>query len=120
MLGLHLGNTDAGNDPTSQTTRRAYDLLAQGFGQGFSGPAARRRQAARAPATRRRSRRSTGRACGGTPGVAAVAPPRLSPSGDVATISAYPTTSPQSTQTEQLVKHLRRDVIPPLEQRSRA
>ena len=37
-LGLRLGNTDAGNDPKGQTTRKAYDLLAQGFGKGFSGP----------------------------------------------------------------------------------
>ena len=32
------GSSDAGNDPTSFTTRRAYDLLAQGFGPGFNGP----------------------------------------------------------------------------------
>ena len=37
-LSLRLGNTDAGNDPKGQTTRKAYDLLAQGFGKGFSGP----------------------------------------------------------------------------------
>ena len=50
----------------------------------------------------------------GTPGIALVTPARVSPSGEVATISAYPTTSPQSTSTEQLVKHLRADVIPQL------
>src|SRR5579862_5895477 len=37
-LSLHLGNTDAGNDPPGQTTHKAYDLLSQGFGKGFSGP----------------------------------------------------------------------------------
>ena len=37
-LGLRLGQSDAGNDPTSFTTRRAYDLLASGFGAGFNGP----------------------------------------------------------------------------------
>ena len=37
-LGLRLGTSDAGNDPASHTTRQAYDLLAQGFGQGFNGP----------------------------------------------------------------------------------
>ncbi len=116
VLSLHLGNTDAGNDPRSQTTRQAYDLMSHGFGQGFSGPLVlaielphARDSAALEPliATLRRS-----------PGVAAVAPPRISPSGDVATVVAYPTTSPQSTQTEQLVRHLRRDVIPLLEQRT--
>ena len=35
---LRLGNSDAGNNPPGQTTRQAYDLLAQGFGPGFNGP----------------------------------------------------------------------------------
>src|SRR6185295_11774727 len=38
VFALRLGVADAGNDPTSQTTRRAYDLLAEGFGPGSSGP----------------------------------------------------------------------------------
>src|SRR3954454_5410900 len=36
-LGLRLGSSDAGQDPPSQTTRKAYDLLAKGFGAGFNG-----------------------------------------------------------------------------------
>ncbi len=38
MFSMRLAFTDAGNDPTSLTTRQAYDLLAQGFGPGFNGP----------------------------------------------------------------------------------
>jgi RND superfamily putative drug exporter len=38
MTGLRLGFGDAGNRPTTDTTRRAYDLLADGFGPGFNGP----------------------------------------------------------------------------------
>jgi putative drug exporter of the RND superfamily len=116
VFRVHLGNTDAGNDPRNQTTRKAYDLLAQGFGQGFSGPllvAVQLRHAGDVAALQPLTA-----ALRQTPGVAAVTPPRISPSGDVATVAAYPTTSPQSTQTEQLVRHLRRDVIPPLEQRT--
>ena len=37
-LSIRLGNSDAGNDSTQQTTRRAYDLLSRGFGPGFNGP----------------------------------------------------------------------------------
>ncbi len=37
-LALRLGSSDAGNDPQSFTARRAYDLLAEGFGKGFNGP----------------------------------------------------------------------------------
>jgi putative drug exporter of the RND superfamily len=110
---LRLGNTDAGSDPKGQTTRKAYDLLAQGFGKGFSGPLL---VAIKLPATGDATalvRFSS--ALRQTPDVVAVSPPRVSPSGDVATISAFPETSPQSTQTESLVTHLRRDVIPPIE-----
>ena len=116
VLSLRLGNTDAGNDPRGQTTRRAFDLLAHGFGQGFSGPLLvavklpRPGDTGALPPLVAALRR--------TPGVAAVAPPRLGPGGDVATVSAYPATSSQSRQTEELVRHLRRDVIPPLERRT--
>ena len=36
-LSLRLGSSDAGQDPASSTTRKAYDLLAKGFGPGFNG-----------------------------------------------------------------------------------
>jgi putative drug exporter of the RND superfamily len=35
---LRLGSSDASNDPAGQTTHRAYELLAKGFGEGFNGP----------------------------------------------------------------------------------
>ena len=35
---MRLGFGDAGNEPTSSTTRRAYDLLAKRFGPGSNGP----------------------------------------------------------------------------------
>src|SRR5206468_1215964 len=38
MFSIRLGVADQGNDPSSLTTRRAYDLLAKGFGRGFNGP----------------------------------------------------------------------------------
>jgi putative drug exporter of the RND superfamily len=112
-LGLRLGNTDAGNDPRSQTTRRAYDLLARGFGKGFNGPllvVAKLPRPGDATALERLAV-----ALRRTPDVAAVTPARVSASGEVATVSAYPASSPQSRQTESLVSHLRADVIPPLE-----
>jgi RND superfamily putative drug exporter len=38
VLSMQLGQSDAGSEPTSNTTRRAYDLVAQGFGPGSNGP----------------------------------------------------------------------------------
>src|SRR5438477_9344172 len=38
LFKMRLGAADAGNDPTTLTTRRAYDLLSAGFGPGYNGP----------------------------------------------------------------------------------
>src|SRR3984957_1384077 len=38
VLSLRLGTSDAASDPASTTTHKAYELLAEGFGQGFNGP----------------------------------------------------------------------------------
>jgi RND superfamily putative drug exporter len=35
---IRLGSSDSGSDPKTTTTRKAYDILAQGFGPGFNGP----------------------------------------------------------------------------------
>ncbi|SNQ49344.1 putative RND superfamily drug exporter [Frankia canadensis] len=38
VAGLRLGGSDNGVDPTSTTTRRAYDLISKGFFPGLNGP----------------------------------------------------------------------------------
>jgi RND superfamily putative drug exporter len=111
-LSIRLGNSDASNDPHGQTTYKAYELLSQGFGQGFSGPLV---IAVKLPNTHKPAAvaRLTS-ALQATPDVAAVGPPRFSPDRSVATVFAYPNTSPQSTETTNLVRHLRQTVIPPV------
>src|SRR5262249_32284011 len=47
-----------------------------------------------------------------TPGIAFVTAPRINRSGDAALITAIPTTSPQDKKTEDLVNHIRDDVVP--------
>jgi RND superfamily putative drug exporter len=109
-LGLRLASSDAGNDPTSHTTRRAFDLLARGFGPGFNGPlqlAVALPQAHDSAALGQLTA-----AVRATPGVASVAPARLNADGTAAVIVAYPSTAPQSSQTSSLVTQLRDRVIP--------
>jgi len=110
VFALRLDTSDAGNDPTTQTTRQAYDLLAKGFGPGVNGPL---QLAVALP--RPGDTASVGQltqAVRHTPGIASVAPPRVNATGTAAAILAYPTTSPQSAQTSQLVARLRASVIP--------
>jgi RND superfamily putative drug exporter len=111
-LGLRLGASDSGNDPATQTTRHAYDLLAAGFGSGFNGPLQLAVQLPAAGDTAGLTRFTT--ALRRTPGIASVAAPQLNPARDTAAIAVYPTTSPQSAQTTSLVKRLRSDVLPPV------
>ncbi len=53
-----------------------------------------------------------------TPGVVSVAPAKLNPAGEVATITVYPHSSPQAYATTQLVSRLREHVVPPVETRT--
>jgi RND superfamily putative drug exporter len=117
-LGLRLSSSDAGNDPTSQTTRQAYDLIAKGFGPGSNGPL--QLAVALPSAHDTAALTELTHALSSTPGVASVASPRLNTAGTAAAVVAYPTTSPQSAQTSNLVTRLRDKVIPPLEQSSGA
>jgi putative drug exporter of the RND superfamily len=115
-LGLRLGASDAGNDPAGQTTRHAYDLIAQGFGKGFNGPLqlAVRLPRANAPTALAQLNADLRAA----PDVASVAAPRLDAADDTASIQVYPRSSPQSAQTTNLVTHLRDTVLPPVERAS--
>lgn len=110
-LSIHLGSSDAGNDPPGQTARQAYDLLSRGFGPGFNGPLILAAElppggAGTATLDALHDRLAS------TPGIAAVSPAQASPSGDAAILTIYPATSPQNVRTEGLVHRLRGSVIP--------
>jgi len=109
MFQMRQAFTDAGNDPTSTTTRQAFDALATGFGPGFNGPLI---VAARVPAGQTGAVDQLDARIRATPGVAYATPSQFDASGTAAVIVAYPTTAPQAAQTEMLVHHLRDEVIP--------
>ena len=113
MFGMRLAFTDASNDPTSQTTRQAYDLLSQGFGVGFNGPLVVAVDM-HGPADQPTVQRLESALRAGVPDVAFVAPAQYNATKTGAVIIVTPTTSPQSAQTESLVQTLRNDVIPPV------
>ncbi len=129
---LRLGSSDASNDPVHFTTHKAYQLLAEGFGKGFNGPL---QVVVQLPKTTNPSHQAAEQGVllsiptnngdkqsveklrttlAGVKDVAAVAPAKFNPAGDVATISVYPTSSPQDYATTQLVEQLRGHVIPPI------
>jgi putative drug exporter of the RND superfamily len=114
VLSLQLGQLDAGTDPTSDTDRRAYDLLAEGFGPGINGPLSVVVviPAGTSPDDTTTLLTNAATTLGQTPGVASVGAPNVDQAGDTAVLTVIPTTSPQDQATTDLVDHLRSDVLP--------
>jgi RND superfamily putative drug exporter len=119
VFSLRLGFGDAGNRPTSDTTRRAYDLLSEGFGPGFNGPFLIAAETPGGAADLEALQRLTAE-LNQAPGVAFATDPIPNETGSAAILQVYPETSPQEEATTDLVHHLRDDVIPPAVQGSTA
>src|ERR671910_718158 len=109
-LGMKMGWPDAGDDSTAATHRRAYDLLADGFGPGFNAPlllvADLRRQGVDAAAVPDLSERVAA-----DPGIAMVGQPRTSPAGDTVVLPTIPTTAPADPETSATLGRVR-DLVP--------
>jgi RND superfamily putative drug exporter len=114
FLSMRLGSSDAGTDPSSTTTRKAYDLLARGFGPGYNGPLELVAQI-NSPA-QLRAFQATKQAVARTPGVVGATPVQVLAPGHgrptVAIANVYPNSSPQAASTSALLNHVRNDVIP--------
>ena len=108
---IEMGVSDDGNRPTTYTSRRAYDLIATGFGPGVNGalfamvdnPSGPLR-----PGELERVRHALMQ----DEGVAAVLPPDLSANGETALIPVIPTTAPQQVESRELVSRLRESAVP--------
>jgi putative drug exporter of the RND superfamily len=112
VLSIQLGFADASSGSTERSSRRAYDLLSEGFGPGFNGPlllAAEIDDEQDLAALQ-----SLGQTLQETPGIAGVTPPIPNDESDpdAAIMTAFPTTSPQERETTELVEELRAEVIP--------
>ena len=110
LFSLQLGMADNGNSPESLTTRRAYDLLANGYGPGFNGPLVLGVELDNGAGIASFTPLET--AIAATAGVQSVGPAQLSPDGTAAVIQVIPTSSPQAAATTALVHRLRDQVIP--------
>jgi putative drug exporter of the RND superfamily len=107
VLDMRLGQSDAGSEPTSNTSRRAYDLVAAELGPGSNGPllvVADLQEPVDVAGLR--DRLAT------TPGIVAVGDPVYDAAGTVALLTAVPATGPQDVATDDLVSLLRDGLLP--------
>jgi RND superfamily putative drug exporter len=105
-LSMRTGFPDAGDDSSSTSHRRAYDLLAEGFGPGVNAPLllvadlrGRGVDAQDIPALAER--------VAADPGIASVGEPRTSRAGDTVVLPTIPTTAPADPATSQTLDRLR-------------
>jgi RND superfamily putative drug exporter len=111
-LDQRLAFSDEGNFPEDTTTRRAYDLLAAGFGPGFNGPLL---LATEIPeGTDPAQLEAVTEALAADSGVAFVTPAIPNdPQAPTAVLwRLFPTTAPQDEETTELVLRLREEVVP--------
>jgi putative drug exporter of the RND superfamily len=105
---VRLGASDQGTQPKKQTARRAYDLLAEGFGPGFNGPIPivvdvnGDQQAPQRIYERVR----------GLEGVASAGEPQFNDAKTVAIVFVTPDSAPQDEATDELVDRLRGEAVP--------
>jgi putative drug exporter of the RND superfamily len=105
---VRLGASDQGTQPTNQTARRAYDLLAEGFGPGFNGPIPIVVDVNGDEAAPQRVYDGVR----GLDDVASVRKPQFNDAKTVAIVFVTPDSAPQDEATAQLVDRLRGDVVP--------
>lgn len=105
-LGLKTGFPDSGDNSTTTSDRRAYDLLAAGFGPGFSSPLL-------IVADLHGTGVSTGSVhtlserIAADPGIATVGDPQVSPDGDTIVLPTIPTTGATDSATSATLERLR-------------
>jgi RND superfamily putative drug exporter len=108
VLALRLGLPDQGSYPQARTERRAYDLVAEGFGPGSTGP-----MVVAVDLSRDRSVvEPLVSALAADPGIASAAAVPVEATSDVAVIIAQPTTTPQDAETARTLDRVRSEVLP--------
>ena len=116
IFDLTLGFADDGNAPTSLTQRRAYDLVAKGFGDGANGPLlvamALPKPTAASGAAELAAVEKLAGALAKVPDVASATPPIPSPGKNAAIVLVTPKHAPNVESTQALVRTLRSSTIP--------
>jgi len=110
VLWIQTSFPAAGDAPTSTSPRRAYDLLADGFGPGINGPLLIVADL-RAPGTDPHTVSTLTAQLAANPHITAVSEPQASANGDTVVLSALPTTGPADPDTSRTIAEVR-DLLP--------
>ncbi|MFI1954155.1 MMPL family transporter [Streptomyces xinghaiensis] len=109
-LSMETGFPDAGDDSTTTTHRRAYDLLAEGFGPGVNAPLVIVADL-RSPGAGAEDIPELARRIAADPGIVTVGEARTSAAGDTVVLPTIPATGPADSDTAQTLERVR-DLVP--------
>ncbi|MGW7070889.1 MMPL family transporter [Streptomyces sp. NPDC054855] len=104
---LRLGLPGNGSYPGSTSARQAYDLVSEGFGQGFNGPLIAVAEAEGSTPLSEGGVKQLAQKLGQLPGVATPLPPSVDKTGQLAAIPVIPKGGPDARATEDLVADIR-------------
>ncbi|GAA1986286.1 MMPL family transporter [Catenulispora subtropica] len=110
-LRLQTSLTDEGSNPTSTSTRQAYDMIGRAFGPGADGPLVVLIENTDATTTAEAAAAAE-KDLHGVPGVADVSGIDVAPDHTAARIRVIPATGPRSPETSDLVSRLNAAVAP--------
>jgi RND superfamily putative drug exporter len=110
FFSIRLGHADQGNDPSSTTTRKGYDLIADGFGVGYNSTLTLVVSGPNAQATGAKVAERMKTVTDVDPSSIFALPKPLSDTLTIVNIKS--TTSPQDEKTTNLVHDLRDNVLP--------
>lgn len=113
VLSLRLGFSDESNAASDSTTKKAYNLIVEGFGAGYVSPLLL--VADTSSGTTPEDLAAVTAAVEADPGVAYVSTAVTSGDGGAALWNLVPTTGPQEKATKDLVERLRTKVLPAVE-----
>ena len=104
-LSLRLGMPDDSTAAPASTQRKAYDMLAAGFGPGFNAPLTVVVDAGAGSA--KTAADQVAQKIRGLDDVAAVTPAVINPAGDTAVMTVIPKSGPSTAETQDLVRQIR-------------
>ncbi|MFC7530574.1 MMPL family transporter [Actinoplanes sp. GCM10030250] len=111
-LDLRLALPDDSTAAVGSTQRKAYDQLAEGFGEGFNGPLVI--VVSSASNTAKAAAEQAQRIITDLDDVVLVTPPTVNPAGDTAMLTVIPASAPTSEATKDLVHAIRDAELPGL------
>ena len=112
LLSMRLGQTDAGNNPKDSSSRKAYDLVTEGFGPGANGPLLVTIHLSDRRGTANQSLVTLVDDLRADRDVLFAMNAEVNEAGTAAVVTVIPKSAPDSAETASLVHRIRDEILP--------